>query len=82
MPSVARQYTFTATALKWRALAYRRVLFMQELYHSGRWTHYYATEKEFGEHMLRAVEGAKIWARLAEASTASRRSRGDLLPAA
>jgi uncharacterized repeat protein (TIGR03809 family) len=51
-------------AQKWRDLAERRRAHFLELYHSGRWKHYY-TEKQFLSRMREAMRAAETWARIA-----------------
>ena len=49
---------------KWRDLAERRRAHFVELYHSGRWKHYY-TEERFLHRMRDAIRAADTWAVLA-----------------
>jgi hypothetical protein len=65
MPPVDPRRFSDAFAHKGLALAERRLLHMSELYRSGRWAHYYATQRQFAAHMLDAIRVAKIWAKLA-----------------
>ena len=65
MPHVPGTARFDLMARKWYALALRRMRFYDELYRSGRWTHYYDTRAQFARHMLDVIKAAKIWARLA-----------------
>ena len=51
-------------AQKWRDLADRRRAHFVELYHSGRWKHYY-TEERFLHRMREAIRAAESWALIA-----------------
>ena len=51
-------------AQKWRDLADRRRAHFVELYHSGRWKHYYSEEK-FLHRMREAIRAAESWALIA-----------------
>jgi uncharacterized repeat protein (TIGR03809 family) len=51
-------------AQKWRALAERRRAHFLELYHSGRWKHYYS-EEQFLYRMREAVRLSERWAEIA-----------------
>jgi uncharacterized repeat protein (TIGR03809 family) len=53
-----------AVAQKWRDLAERRRAHFVELYHSGRWKHYY-TEERFLHRMREAIRAADTWAMIA-----------------
>jgi uncharacterized repeat protein (TIGR03809 family) len=55
-------------AQKWRDLAERRRAHFIELYHSGRWKHYYSEEQFLG-HMREAIRAVELWARVAPRST-------------
>jgi hypothetical protein len=52
---------------RWRDLADRRRAHYVELYHSGRWRHYY-TEEQFLKQMREAIEAFDVWARIAPRS--------------
>jgi hypothetical protein len=65
MPHAARPRFSDAFAHKGLVLAERRLLHLSEIYRSGRWTHYYATQRQFAAHMLDAIRVAKAWAKLA-----------------
>ena len=51
-------------AQKWRDLADRRRAHFVELYHSGRWKHYYS-EEQFLNRMREAIRAAETWALIA-----------------
>jgi uncharacterized repeat protein (TIGR03809 family) len=51
-------------AQKWRDLADRRRAHFVELYHSGRWKHYYS-EEQFLSRMRDAIRAAESWALIA-----------------
>ncbi len=51
-------------AQKWRDLADRRRAHFVELYHSGRWKHYYS-EEQFLHRMREAIHVAESWALIA-----------------
>jgi uncharacterized repeat protein (TIGR03809 family) len=51
-------------AQKWRDLADRRRVHFVELYHSGRWKHYYS-EEQFLNRMREAIRAAESWALIA-----------------
>ncbi len=51
-------------AQKWRDLAERRYAHFLELYHSGRWKHYY-TEEQFLNRMREAIRLAETWSVIA-----------------
>ncbi len=51
-------------AQKWRDLADRRRAHFVELYHSGRWKHYYS-EEQFLHRMREAIRAAESWALIA-----------------
>lgn len=73
---------FDAIARKWLALAERRLLYFSELYLSGRWRHYYATQEQFAAQMFEVIKQAKTWARIAAARGAAPIRTDDLRPAA
>lgn len=52
-------------ARKWLDLAERRVDHYQDLYRSGRWRYYYASEEDFAVRMLDVIRAAKNFARIA-----------------
>lgn len=55
-------------ARQWHDLAERRLASYEEIYRSGRWTHYFRTKEEFAERMLDVIAAAKTFRRLAEHS--------------
>jgi uncharacterized repeat protein (TIGR03809 family) len=65
MPAGQGKPPFDDLARRWHHLADRRLAHFAELYHSGRWRHYYRTEAQFAERMLDVIKAAKIWAELA-----------------
>lgn len=81
MPHATGPSGFDAVARKGLALAERRLLDLSELYRSGLWTHYYASQAQFATQMLQAIKVAKIWARLAGARRLDSR-KDDVRPAA
>ena len=52
-------------ARKWLDLAERRLDHYQDLYRSGRWRHYYASEEDFAVRMLDVINEDKNFAHLA-----------------
>jgi uncharacterized repeat protein (TIGR03809 family) len=52
-------------AQKWRALAERRCAHFLELYHSGRWRHYYSEERFLLYRMREAIRLSERWAKIA-----------------
>jgi uncharacterized repeat protein (TIGR03809 family) len=52
-------------AQKWRALAERRCAHFVELYHSGRWRHYYSEERFLLYRMREAIRLSERWAKIA-----------------
>jgi uncharacterized repeat protein (TIGR03809 family) len=75
-------FSFEPIAHKWLELADRRLLYYSELYRSGRWTRYYASEEELAEKMHEAIKAAQIWARLAGGRDLADDGQADLRPAA
>ena len=65
MPAGQGGPRFNDLSRRWHDLADRRLAHFVELYHSGRWRFYYATEEQFAAHMLEVIRAARIWARLA-----------------
>jgi hypothetical protein len=51
-------------ARRWHALAERRLASYDELYRSGRWKHYYATQEEFAARMLDVIKAAKAYQKI------------------
>ncbi len=65
MPAVQGGPRFDEIARKWNDLAERRLVYFTELYRSGRWKRYYATQERFALHMLDVIMVAKVWRDLA-----------------
>jgi uncharacterized repeat protein (TIGR03809 family) len=82
MPHANGAFDFEPIARKWLELADRRLLYYSDLYRSGRWTRYYASQEEFAEKMHEAVKAAQIWARLAGGRGLADDGPADLRPAA
>jgi uncharacterized repeat protein (TIGR03809 family) len=82
MPHAAGAFNLEPIAQKWLELAKRRLLHYSDLYRSGRWTRYYASQQEFAEKMHEAVKAAQIWARLAGRRGLADDGKDDLRPAA
>jgi uncharacterized repeat protein (TIGR03809 family) len=57
-------HALDAVAHKWRDLAERRRAHFVELYHSGRWKHYYS-EEQFLVRMREAIRMSERWAEIA-----------------
>jgi len=55
---------FDAISKKWFELAQRRLDYYVELYHSGRFRHYY-TEETLALRMLDVIKAVRLWAELA-----------------
>ena len=70
-------------AHKWRRLAERRRAHFVELFHSGRWKHYY-TEERFLLSMREAIRATERWALIAPPSAEVEKAppAEDALPAA
>ena len=81
---------FEDIARRWQDLAERRLAHYNDLYRSGRWRHYYATEKLFALRMHDVIRSVKIWRLIAEATRSAPRqtplqraaNRGDVRTAA
>jgi hypothetical protein len=71
MPNATGAARLDEIALKWRALADRRLVFFTELYRSGRWKHYY-TKESFAVRMLDVIRAAKLWRDLADRTLGQR----------
>jgi uncharacterized repeat protein (TIGR03809 family) len=54
-------------AHKWRRLAERRRAYFVELYHTGRWKHYF-TEEQFLAVLRDAIRASDRWAEIAPSS--------------
>jgi uncharacterized repeat protein (TIGR03809 family) len=77
MPVTQGGLPFDDLSRRWHDLAERRLAYFTELYRSGRWTRYYASEEQFATRMLDVIRAAKAWARLAgRAPEASARPAG------
>ena len=68
---MAKSFTGTLDTVshKWRRLAERRQAHLVELFHSGRWKHYYTTEERFLRSMRDAVSLTERWAMIAPPAT-------------
>jgi hypothetical protein len=55
---------FKDIARRWHALAERRLASYNDLYRSGRWRHYYASQEEFAARMLDVIKAAKAYQKL------------------
>ena len=60
----ARLTALIEVSHKWRELAERRRAHFVELYHSGRWKHYY-TEEQFLRRLREAINTSERWAEIA-----------------
>jgi uncharacterized repeat protein (TIGR03809 family) len=60
----ARLNALLEVSHKWRALAERRRAHFVELYHSGRWKHYYG-EEQFLRCLREAIKQSERWAEIA-----------------
>ena len=74
MPAVHDGQQFEDMARRWHALAERRLAHYDELYRSGRWRHYYASQEQFAARMLDVIRATKIWAGLAAKRPAAKTS--------
>jgi hypothetical protein len=66
MPRAKGAFNSNVIARRWLALANRQLLYFSQLYRSGRWTRYYASQEEFAAQMHKAIKAAQRWAWLAE----------------
>ena len=87
MPAVHGGQPFRDVARRWHALSERRLAYYDELYRSGRWRHYYASQEEFAVRMHDVVRATRIWAELAAPGPAAQTPqavprRDNLRPAA
>jgi len=87
MPPEHGDQPFENLACRWHALAQRCLAHYDELYRSGRWRHYYASQEEFALRLLEVIQATKIWANLAGQRLATKdaqatKDRNDLLTAA
>jgi hypothetical protein len=69
-------------ARRWHALAERRLVSYDELYRSGRWKHYYATQEEFAARMLDVIKAAKAYQKIVGDPAPAARRVEPLRPAA
>jgi uncharacterized repeat protein (TIGR03809 family) len=83
MPELPSGARFDRIARKWHDLAEHRLAYFTELYHSGRWAHYYSRE-HFALRMRDVIMAVKIWRELAGLSSGERPAARDdeLRPAA
>lgn len=65
MPTAHGEQPFQNLACRWHALAERRLAYYDELYRSGRWRHYYASQEAFAARMVDVIRATRIWADLA-----------------
>ena len=70
MPSNDSATAPQAMARKWLDLAERRIAYYDELYRSGRWQRYFASEQDFAARMLEVIKAAKTFAGIAGAVAA------------
>jgi len=71
MPAAQGATRLDHIAMKWRAMADRRLEYYTELYRSGRWRHYYSQE-DFAVRMLDVIKAVKVWYDLAERTASGR----------
>jgi uncharacterized repeat protein (TIGR03809 family) len=64
MPERQAGTALDAVAHKWRLLAERRRAHFADMFHSGRWKHYY-TEDQFLQRMRDSIRMAERWAVIA-----------------
>jgi hypothetical protein len=82
MPHANGRSVLDALSRKWLALAQRRLLYLSEIYLSGRWRFYYATREEFAAQMFDAIKQARTWAVLVRSQKPAPGDEDDLRPAA
>lgn len=80
MPAKFNAQRFERVKRRWLELAERRVVYYEDLYRSGRWTHYFRTQEQFAARMLDVIKVAKAFQRVAGQPPAKREDR--LRPAA
>jgi uncharacterized repeat protein (TIGR03809 family) len=68
-------------AQKWQALAQRRLAYLRELEHSGRWKRFYTSE-QFSACLCEAERTVKLWTDLTSRPFAALPSARNLSPAA
>jgi uncharacterized repeat protein (TIGR03809 family) len=61
---LARLTALVEVSHKWRELAERRRAHFVELYHSGRWKHYYG-EEQFLRSLREAIKMSERWSEIA-----------------
>jgi hypothetical protein len=76
MPKASGNARLDEITLRWRDLADRRVAYFTELYHSGRYKHYY-TRESFAVRMLDVIKAAKLWGELADRILAGQGAASD-----
>ncbi len=81
MPRDPGAFDYDGTARKWLALANRQLVYLNQLYRSGRWTRYYTSSDQFAVQMQQAIKAAQVWARLAETLGSGEIRKNDLHPA-
>lgn len=82
MPVTRGGRPFDELSRRWHELAERRLVYFIELYRSGRWKRYYASEEQFAVRMLDVIRAAKTWASLAgRTSTHALASLASMRPA-
>lgn len=82
MPVTRSRPPFDDIARRWHDLAERRLAHFTELYRSGRWQRYYASQEQFAARMLDVIRAAKNWAELAGRDPVPDDARDDLRNAA
>jgi hypothetical protein len=65
MPAMRSGLCLDEIECQWHDLAERRLAYYQELYRSGRWTHYYETPEQFAVRMFDVIRAAKAFRKLA-----------------
>lgn len=80
MPAKFNPQRFERVTRRWLDLAERRLAYYEDLYRSGRWTHYFPTQEHFAVRMLDVIKATKAFRRAAGDSQAKRADR--LRPAA
>ncbi|MFN3656640.1 MAG: hypothetical protein ACK4UO_05215 [Pseudolabrys sp.] len=82
MPANDSATSPNAIARKWLDLAERRIAYYDELYRSGRWQRYFASEQDFAARMLEVIKAAKTFAGIAGIAGTTAARAQDLRPAA
>ena len=65
-------------AVKWHALAQRRLAHVRELERSGRWKHFYSEER-FASYLRETERVAALWTKLAATRFAAPPARNSML---